>query len=105
MALLFDDADPLAEYPAAEEEEGDEVNLQERLKQRTFVVSAKTLAADPHWVRVSDVFKETKTDPQILKPLVKSFDDPNFDKYSKRLQAVRGNDPPEAPRFDRAPRG
>jgi hypothetical protein len=81
-----DDSEPELDE---EEDEDDEINLQERLKQRTFVVAAKTLAADPHWVRVSDIFKESKTDAQILKPLVKSFDDPNFDRYSKRLQAVR----------------
>ncbi len=44
---------------------------------------------DPHWVLVSDVFKGEKTDAQILSPLVSSFGDPLFDKYSKRLQAVR----------------
>ena len=81
-----DDSEPALDD---EEDDDEETNLQERLKQRTFVVASKTLAADPHWVRVSDVFKETKTDAQLLKPLVKSFDDPNFDRYSKRLQAVR----------------
>lgn len=68
--------------------EGDQ-NIQERLKQRTFVVSSSALLADPRWVKVSDIFKGQRTDAQILKPLVSSFDDPLFDKYSKRLQAVR----------------
>lgn len=36
-----------------------------------------------------EVFSGNKTDAQILKPLVTSFDDPLFDKMSKRLQAVR----------------
>jgi hypothetical protein len=66
-----------------------EKNIQERLKQRTFVVASSALLADPRWVKVSDVFKGDRTDAQILKPLVTSFDDPLFDKYSKRLQAVR----------------
>ncbi len=76
-------------------EEGDpdvpeaEKNIQERLKQRIFVVSSSALLADPRWVKVSDVFKGDRTDAQILRPLVTSFDDPLFDKYSKRLQAVR----------------
>jgi hypothetical protein len=61
--------------------------VQERLKQRTFVVSSKALQADPHWVKATDIF--TKSDAQILKPLVNSFDDPNFEKYSNRLQKVR----------------
>jgi len=68
-------------------EEDDTPSVQERLKKRTFVVSSKALLADPHWVRVTDIF--SKPDAQILKPLVNSFDDPNFEKYSKRLQKVR----------------
>ena len=64
-------------------------NLQERLNQRTFVVSSSALLADSRWVRVSEVFDGANSDAQFLKPLVKSFDDPLFDKYSKRLQALR----------------
>jgi hypothetical protein len=72
--------------------EGDEPegpSLQERLKLRTFVVASKALAADPHWLRVSDIFSPDKTDAQLLRGLVRSLDDPLFDKYSKRIQAVR----------------
>jgi len=64
-------------------------NLQERLNQRTFVVASSALSADPRWVPVSDVFKGAKTDAHILRSLVNSFDDPLFDIYSKRLQALR----------------
>jgi len=64
-------------------------NIQERLKQRTFVVASGALMADSRWVQVSDVFKGDITDAQILRPLVSSFDDPLFDRYSKRLQALR----------------
>jgi hypothetical protein len=74
---------------ATENEEEQGLSLQERLKLRTFVVASKTLAADPRWVKVSDVFNPDKTDAQLLRGLVKSFDDPLFDKYSKRIQAVR----------------
>ena len=75
----------------SELEDNDEAgpNLPQRLKLRTFVVASGALLVDPHWVKVSDVFNNDKTDAQILKPLVKSFDDPLFDKFSKRLQAVR----------------
>jgi hypothetical protein len=64
-------------------------NLNQRLKLRTFVVASQTLLRDPHWVKVSDIFQPDMTDAQILKPLVSSLDDPRFDKFSKRLQAVR----------------
>jgi hypothetical protein len=75
------------ETEADEEEAGP--NIQERLKLRTFVVAAKSISSDPRWVRLSDIFGGEKSDAQILKGLVNSFDDPLFDKYSKRLQAVR----------------
>src|SRR5262245_48470217 len=74
---------------ATENEEEQGLSLQERLKLRTFIVASRTLAADPHWVRVSEIFNPDRTDAQLLRQLVKSFDDPLFDKYSKRLQAVR----------------
>jgi hypothetical protein len=53
------------------------------------IVSSPALLNDPHWVLVSDIFKGEKTDAQMLSTLVSSFGDPLFDKYSKRLQAVR----------------
>jgi hypothetical protein len=71
------------------DDEDRDLNINERLKLRTFVVSSKQLLADPHWVKVSDLFKSDSSDAQILKALVKSFDDPLFEKYSRRLQAVR----------------
>ncbi|HEX5219509.1 MAG TPA: DUF262 domain-containing protein [Verrucomicrobiae bacterium] len=64
-------------------------NLVSWLKNRTFVVASQALLTDPHWVLVSDIFSGKRTDAQILKPLVASFDDPLFEKYSKRLQDVR----------------
>ena len=68
-------------------DESEDSTLQEKLKLRTFVVSSRSLAADRHWVNVSDIF--VKNDAELLRGLVTSLDDPLFDKYSKRLQAVR----------------
>jgi hypothetical protein len=62
-------------------------DLIQRLKLRTFVVANQVLLNDPNWVKVSDIFR--CSDAQILKRLVSSFDDPRFDKFSKRLQQVR----------------
>ena len=85
-----DDAVGPDDNEVAEAEEEDEgPNLQERLKLRTFIVASRALMADPRWVKVSDIFRDGVSDAQLLKKLVKSFDDPLFDKYSKRLQAVR----------------
>ncbi len=77
------------EEDAATGEEDEEGTLQERLRLRTFVVASRALLEDPHWIRVSDVFNESKSEPQLLRSVVKSFDDPLFDKYSRRLQRLR----------------
>jgi hypothetical protein len=73
-----------------EEEEDDDENLQQRLRKRTFVVASKALAAMPTWVRVSDIFNPKKTDWSLLKPLGLQPDDLLYEKYSQRLQRVRG---------------
>jgi len=64
-------------------------SLQQRLRQRTFVVASKALLADPRWIKVSDVFRSDVPDSKLLRGVVKSFDDPNFDRYMRRLQALR----------------
>lgn len=74
-----------------EDDEESETNVVlERAKHLAFIVAWKGLYKDPHWVRVSDVFKGEKTDWQILKPLGLTPEAPEYDLYSKRLQRLRG---------------
>lgn len=85
-----DEQSPSSEQVDDESDESAVGNtLQERLRNRAFVVGSNALFADPRWVRVSDVLRTDKTDWQLLKPLVTSPDDPKYDLYSKRLQRVR----------------
>lgn len=63
--------------------------IQQRLRQRTFVVSSKALEADPRWIKVSDVFRSDASDMKILSGVVDSFKDPRADKYLRRLQQLR----------------
>jgi hypothetical protein len=73
----------------SDETEGDEQGIQEKLNRRTFVVSAKNLAAQPQWVSVSEVFR-TANDAVILeKAGIESFKDPRFQRYSDRLKKLR----------------
>jgi hypothetical protein len=72
-----------------EEKEDEGSNIQKIIRKQTFVVATKALSNDPHWVNVTDVLANRKTDAQILKPLIESLDDPNFAKYSSRLQKLR----------------
>ncbi|MGC2445571.1 GmrSD restriction endonuclease domain-containing protein [Candidatus Binatus sp.] len=72
-----------------EDEDSNGPNIQERLKSKTFVVASRALAADPHWISVSTIFQDGVADATLLRPLVKSFEDPNFDRFARRLQKVR----------------
>lgn len=64
-------------------------DLLTRVSRRAFVVASNHVAAQPNWVRVSDVFR--KTDAELLKGAgVKGFDDENYEKYSERLKTLRG---------------
>jgi hypothetical protein len=74
-------------------DENDEVDedegLQEFLNRRTFVVSSQSLLSQPHWVSVSEVFRNTN-DAEIMKKAgIKSFEDPRFQTYSDRLKKLR----------------
>lgn len=73
-----------------DEADSSEDELQKRFNRMTFVVTTKKLEQLPHWVRVSDVFK-TDSDAGFLKHAgVSGFDDPNYERYSRRLARLRG---------------
>jgi len=62
--------------------------LIERLNRRTFVVYSRNLAAQPNWVKVSEVF--CTDDAAILKKAgIRDLDDPRYLKYSERLAKLR----------------
>jgi hypothetical protein len=73
-----------------EDADSSEDELQKRFDKMVFVVATRKLEQLPQWVRVTDVFK-TDSDSEFLKRAgVTSFDDPRYDKYSKRLARLRG---------------
>lgn len=88
------DSDIESQIPDSEETDEDEngeddLTLQERLKQMTFVVASKSLAQQKNWISVTNVFK-TASDSEILKAAgVTSFDDPLYEKYTNRLKKLR----------------
>jgi len=88
-----DENSPLEEEDAEDitaEEEGDgEEALQTRLQKRAFVVSSRALAQLPNWVSVTEVFSQTSDAPFLKKAGVSSFDDPRYEKYTRRLQRLR----------------
>jgi len=92
IEVIADEESPLIEEDE-EETEGDdessEPDLQEQLKQRTFVVASKALEALPNWVPLSMVFKEDGDGAILKKAGVTSFDDPRYARYTARLQKLR----------------
>jgi len=86
-----EDDEPLID-PSADEDfdlNGDGRSVQERVRNRTFVVASRALLADPHWVKVSEIFNPKVREWDLLKRLVDSPDDPDYERYSKRLQRVK----------------
>ena len=78
--------------PAGDEDldlNGDGRSVQERVRNRTFVVASRALLAEPHWVRVSDIFNPKVREWDLLKRLVDSPDHPDYERYSNRLQRVK----------------
>lgn len=85
------EVDEDADDDGTETDEADstEDELLKRFERMTFVVSTAKLAALPQWVKVSDVFK-ADSDTAFLKGAgVTGFDDPRYEKYSKRLAQLR----------------
>lgn len=79
-----EDDDRLSDEPDSTDDE-----LQRRFDRMTFVVATRKLALQPQWVKVSDVFK-TDGDGDFLKRAgVIGFDDPRYERYSKRLARLR----------------
>ena len=89
--MEVEDDEPSADLSLDDDTElnGDARSVQERVQNRTFVVSWRALLTDPHWVKVSDIFNPHIRDWDLLKKLVSSPADPLYDRYSERLQRVR----------------
>jgi len=88
---LDTDSDPDAEDASDDETpDASEDELLRRFNQMTFLVSTKKVEVLPTWVKVSDVFRTSDNGPFLRKAGVTSFDDPRCEKYSQRLNKLRG---------------
>ena len=74
---------------AEDETDSTEDELQKRFNRMTFVVATGKLARLPQWVKVSEVFKADSDTAFLKQAGVEGFDDPNYDRYQKRLAALR----------------
>lgn len=86
--LEVDEEDITPDIDEMEDTETATMDIQEELRKRTFVVAARALKNDPKWVPVSDIFKKDHSDI-LQKAGITSFTDPNYRKYSQRLQNVK----------------
>ena len=66
-----------------------EDELLQRFDKMAFVVYSKKLAAQPNWISVTEVFKESSDTPFLKAAGVSSMDDPRYDKYTARLKQLR----------------
>lgn len=70
--------------------EASEDELLKRFDRMAFVVSSRKLAALPHWVSVTEVFRESSDTPFLKAAGVNSMEDSRYDKYTSRLKQLRG---------------
>ncbi len=63
--------------------------LEKRFAHLAFVVNFNKLAMLPNWVSVTAVFKESSERPFLDKAGVTSFEDPRYDRFTKRLKRLR----------------
>jgi hypothetical protein len=73
-----------------DEADSSEDDLQKRFDRMTFVVATRKLEQLPHWVKVTDVFKNDSDRPFLKGAGVTDLDDPRSEKYSQRLARLRG---------------
>jgi hypothetical protein len=85
-----EEADDDEENPDEEDADASEDELQKRFNKMVFVVATKKLEQLPQWVKVTDVFKSDSDGEALKRAGVTGFEDPRYDKYSKRLARLRG---------------
>jgi hypothetical protein len=85
-----EEADDDEENPDEEDADASEDELQKRFNKMVFVVATKKLEQLPQWVKVTDVFKSDSDGDFLKRAGVTGFEDPRYDKYSKRLARLRG---------------
>src|SRR3990172_4704939 len=73
-----------------DEADSSEDELQKRFDRMTFVVGTRKLEQLPQWVKVTEVFKSDTDGPFLKRAGVTSFEDPRYEKYSRRLARLRG---------------
>lgn len=71
----------------AQDSSGDE--LRQRFEKMAFVVSTRKLEQQPHWVKVTDVFKSDSDTPFLKRAGITGFEDARYEKYSQRLAKLR----------------
>lgn len=72
-----------------DETDSSEDELLERFNRMTFVVGTRKLEQLKQWVRVTDVFKNDSDKPLLKSAGINDFDDPRYEKYSRRLAKLR----------------
>lgn len=74
---------------AEDEADSTEDELQRRFDKMCFVVATRKLEQLPHWVRVSDVFKDESDAKFLERAGIESLKDPRCEKYRRRPLARR----------------
>lgn len=87
-SLSFTDIDYDDEEETSESEPDENVGLA-KMKELTFMVDNARMRNEPNWVSVKDIFRIGNNTEFLKRAGITSFDDPNYEKFSKRLDRVR----------------
>lgn len=60
-----------------------------RMKELTFMVANNRMSNEKYWVSVKDIFNNPSNTDFLKRAGITNFDDPNYEKFSSRLQKVR----------------
>ena len=63
--------------------------IQATLKTRAFAVASAAILNQPNWISVSEVLSGSKSEWELLKPLLGTPEHPNYIKFTDRLRALK----------------
>lgn len=87
-SLSMTDIDYDDEEDSSDTEPDENIGLA-KMKDLTFMVDNARMRNEPNWVSVKDIFQTGNNTEFLKRAGITSFDDPNYEKFSKRLDKVR----------------
>lgn len=86
---VLEDEDSDSETDGDDTDDASEDDLLKRFDKMAFVVSSNKIAALPHWISVTEVFKDSSESRFLKEAGVTEMNDPRYEKYAARIKKLR----------------